>query len=81
MRYLQKSDMGKVERCQAKKALMMLPYIDEEAQKVAWNAGETLPLLGKLKEDGSAIVRSRKTGMDYVIGRGLVDQMLVEKIG
>ena len=80
MRRLNQSDKFKVQRCLARRALMLLPYIDEQAEQIAWEAGETLLLLGKMKEDGSAVVHSRKTGFDYVIGKGLIRDLLVEKL-
>jgi len=80
LRYLQKSDIGNVLRTKAKKVLALEPYIDEEERKIAWNAGEILPLLGKIKTNGDIVVRSRKTGLDYVVNKTLAEAMLIEKI-
>lgn len=80
MRYLQRTDAGRVSRSKAKKVLMLMPYIDEQAEMIAWNSGETLPLLGRIKEDGSYVIRSRKTGLEYVVDESLANRMLLEKI-
>lgn len=80
MRYLQRTDAGRVSRSKAKKVLMLMPYIDEQVEMIAWNSGETLPLLGRIKEDGSYVIRSRKTGLEYVVDESLANRMLLEKI-
>lgn len=80
MRYLQRTDARRVSRSKAKKVLMLMPYIDEQAKMIAWNSGETLPLLGRIKEDGSYVIRSRKTGLEYVVDESLANRMLLEKI-
>lgn len=80
MRYLQRTDARRVSRSKAKKVLMLMPYIDEQAEMIAWNSGETLPLLGRIKEDGSYVIRSRKTGLEYVVDESLANRMLLEKI-
>ena len=82
MRYVFEEDMKRpYVRTKGRMALMTEPYIDEQVEKIAWNSGDVLPLLAKFTDDGSVVVRSKRTGLDYIIPRELIPHMLIEKIG
>ena len=81
MRYLMEEDLP-MRRPIFKRALMQVPYIDEEAQIVAWKEGQTLPIVGRL-HDGSLVVLVRK-GKDkfyYVVEKSRLGSVLVEMFG
>ncbi|MBR4024645.1 MAG: hypothetical protein IKI86_05135 [Firmicutes bacterium] len=81
IRYVYEKDIQRPwVRTTAKRALMTDPYIDEQAEKIAWNGGETLPLIAKFLDDGSVVVSSKKTGYDYMIPKSIADEIMIEKI-
>ena len=77
-RYLDEEDLP-VRRPVFRRALMQIPYIDENAGIVAWKEGQVLPIVGRL-DDGSLVLRviKGKQKLLYVVDVGSIGRVLVE---